>query len=110
LDALVIEHNGLYQTAGLSSLTDVGSLVIEDNAKLNSLQGLGSLSHARSVEITNNPRLCARGMLPALKHVDHDVVVSRNRGLSMPDVRQLLGRIERGVSPSSDTLARLDLH
>jgi len=48
------------------------------------------------------------GMLPALKHVDHDVVVNHNRGLSNPDVRQLLGRIEHGLSPSTDSVARLD--
>lgn len=108
LSALVIEHNGLYQTAGLSNLTEVGTLVIEDNAKLNSLQGLRSLAHAGSVEITGNPLLCALGMLPALKHVDHEVVVNHNRGLSSPDVQQLLGRVERGLVPSTNTVARLD--
>ncbi len=47
-------------------------------------------------------------MLPALKHVDHDVVVNHNRGLSNLDVRQLLGRIEHGLSPSTDSVARLE--
>lgn len=101
LDALVIEHNGLYQTTGLSSLTDVGSLVVDGNPKLNSLQGLRSLNHARSVEIRNNPRLCALHMLPALARVDHELTVSENRGLSMPDLQQLLGRIEHVARPSA---------
>jgi hypothetical protein len=106
---LVIQHNGLYQAVGLSSLSEVGDLVVEDNAKLNSLRGMRSLSHARSVTIRNNPRLCAFGMLPALARVDHDVTVSGNRGLSTPDVRQLLGRVEHNlVRPQADDVARLE--
>jgi Receptor L domain len=109
VDALVIEHNGLYQTTGLSNLSEVGSLIVTDNAKLNSLQGLRSLSHARSVQIRNNPRLCARGMLPALARVDHQLSVSDNRGLSRPDVHQLLGRIEHDLArPSTDNVARME--
>ncbi len=108
--ALSIHDNaGLYQTRGLSSLTEVGDLVVEDNAKLNSLRGLRSLSHARSVQIRNNPRLCALGMLPALARVDHDVTVLENRGLSKPDVRELLGRVEHDlVWPGIDNAARLE--
>lgn len=107
VERLVIDHNGLYQTLGLSNLTEVGDLVVAGNAKLNSLRGLRSLTHARSVEIRNNPRLCALGMLPALARVDHDVTVLENRGLSKPDVRELLGRVEHNlVRP--DKLARLE--
>ena len=106
---LVLEHNGLYQTVGLSNLTEVGDLVIDGNAKLNGLQGLGALSHARSVEIANNPRLCARGMLPALAHVDHRLRLNRNRAITAPEVRQLMGRIEHGFSrPGGDSVASLE--
>jgi Receptor L domain len=109
VNALVIEHNGLYQTTGLSNLSEVGSLIVADNAKLNSLQGLRSLSHARSVQIRNNPRLCARGMLSSLARVDHELSVSENRGLSQPDVQQLLGRIEHNLArPSTDNVALLE--
>jgi Receptor L domain len=109
VERLVIDHNGLYQTRGLSNLTEVGDLVVEANVKLNSLRGLPSLSHARSVQIRNNPRLCALGMLPALARVDRDVTVIENRGLSRPDVRQLLGRVEHNlVRPSTDNAARLE--
>jgi len=109
VETLVIAHNGLYQTTGLGNLTDVGELAIGDNPKLNSLHGLGSLAHARSVQIRNNPRLCARGMLPALTHVDHELSLSANRGLSQPDVRRLLSRIEHDMArPSSDGTARLE--
>lgn len=109
VETLVLEHNGLYQTAGLSSLTEVGSLVIADNARLNSVQGLRSLSRARSIEIRNNPRLCGRGMLPALTRVEREVTLKDNRGLSRPDVHQLLGRITRDLAqPSTESLARLD--
>jgi Receptor L domain len=109
VERLVIDHNGLYQTRGLSNLTEVGDLVVEGNVKLNSLRGLPSLSHARSVQIRNNPRLCALGMLPALARVDRDVTVIENRGLSQPDVRQLLGRVEHNlVRPSTDNVARLE--
>ena len=94
---VVIERNGLYQAAGVSNLRDVGELVIRDNARLNSLHGFRSLSHAGSVEIARNPRLCARGMLPALSKVDGQVTLKSNRGLSKPEVRDLLGRIERGL-------------
>lgn len=108
VDALVIEHNGLYQATGLSNLTEVGALVVEGNAKLNSLQGLRSLSRARSVQIRNNPRLCARGMLPALARVEQDLTISENRGLSRPDVHQLLGRIEHVARPRIDGAARME--
>jgi hypothetical protein len=106
---LTIAHNGLFQTSGLSNLTEVGDLVIENNARLNSLQGLASLVHARSVEIRNNPRLCGRGMLPALARVDQGMTLSQNRGLSQPEVRQLLGRVEHGVTPHADSVASLEL-
>lgn len=109
VEQLVLDHNGLYQTAGLSNLAEVGQLVIENNPRLNSLQGMHSLLHAHSVEIRKNPRLCARGMLPALSHVDGELTLSDNRGLSQPDVHQLLGRIERGVPPTTrDGVAQLD--
>lgn len=108
VETLVIERNGLYQATGLSNLTTVGTLVVADNAKLNSL-GLRSLSHARSVEIRNNPRLCARGLLPALARVEHEVSLSANRGLSQPEVRQLLGRVEHNLArPSTDNAARME--
>ncbi len=109
VEQLVIDHNGLYQTLGLSNLAEIGDLIVEDNAKLNSLRGLQSLSHARSVQIRNNPRLCALGMLPALARVDHDVTLLENRGLSRPDVRQLLNRVEHNLArPGSDNAARLE--
>jgi len=109
VEQLVLDHNGLYQTAGMSSLTEVGQLVIVNNPRLNSLQGLHALMHARSVEIRKNPRLCARGMLPALSHVDGELTVSDNRGLSQPDVHQLLGRIEHGALPAAaEGVAQLD--
>jgi hypothetical protein len=107
LERLVIEHNGLYQGAGLSSLTDVGKLVIQNNPRLNSLQGLRALSHAASVEIRNNPRLCARGMLPALSRVDGPLTLRENRGLSRPDVKRLLGRVEQGIAPATGEAALL---
>jgi hypothetical protein len=109
LEALTIERNGLFQAGGLANLAYVGELRIEGNARLNSLQGLSSLQHARSVEIHDNPRLCARGMLPALARVDRAVTVTQNRGLSELDVRGLLGRIEHGViRPDLSDLASLD--
>jgi len=111
LELLVIEHNGLFRATGLSGLTDVGELMVIGNPKLNSLQGLSSLTHARSVEITNNPRLCARGMLPALARVDRSMTVTANRGLSKPDLRVLMGRVDRGVEqPGADGIAVLDEH
>lgn len=91
---VVIEHTGLYQTVGISGLGQVGDLVVRDNARLHSLQGFRSLSHARSVEIARNPRLCARGMLPALVKVEEQLTVKSNRGLSKPDLRDLFGRVE----------------
>lgn len=109
VETLVLEHNGLYQAAGLSNLSEVGRLVIVDNPKLNSVQGLRSLWRARSIEIRNNPRLCARGMLPALTRVEGEVTLKDNRGLSQPEVHQLLGRIERDAAPpSTNSVARLD--
>jgi len=109
VETLVLEDNGLYQTTGLSNLTEVGSLVIADNAKLNNLQGLRALSRARSVEIRNNPRLCARGMLPSLTHIEREVTLSDNRGLSKRDVHQLLGRIaQNSAQPSTGSVARLE--
>ena len=109
VETLVLERNGLYQAAGLSNLTEVGSLVIVDNPKLNSAQGLRSLSRARSIEIRNNPRLCARGLLPALTRVEREITLKDNRGLSAPDVHQLLGRIDHDVvPPNADSVARLD--
>lgn len=101
VEQLVLDHNGLYQTAGLSALTEVGQLVIENNPRLNSLRGLSSLTHARSVEIRRNPRLCAFGMLPALRHVDVEITLSDNRGLSRPELHQLLGRIDQGGPASA---------
>ena len=94
---VVIENNGLYQAAGISRLGEVGDLVVRNNPRLNSLHGFRNLRHARSVEIQNNPRLCALGMLPALERVEQQVTLKANRGLSKPDVRALLGRIERGL-------------
>jgi hypothetical protein len=91
---VVIERTGLYQTVGISALGQVGDLVVRDNARLHSLQGFRSLSHARSVEIVHNPRLCARGMLPALVKVERQLTVKANRGLSKPDLRDLFGRVE----------------
>jgi hypothetical protein len=109
VERLVIDHNGLFQTLGLSNLTEVGDLVIENNVKLNGLQGLGSLAHARSVKIAHNPFLCARGMLPALSSVEHDVTVTENRGVSKPDVRALMGRIEHDITPRhADSVASLE--
>jgi hypothetical protein len=103
------DNAGLYQTGGMSSLSEVGQLVIVNNPRLNSLQGLHALMHARSVEIRKNPRLCARGMLPALSHVDGELTLSDNRGLSRPDVHQLLGRIEHGAMPAAaEGVAQLD--
>ena len=96
-DKVVIENNGLYQATGMSRLSEVGDLVIRSNPRLNSLRGFRTLKHARSVEIRNNPRLCALGMLPALERVDQQVTLKANRGLSKPEVRALLGRIERGL-------------
>lgn len=108
--ALSIHDNaGLYRATGLSNLSEVGELVIEGNPKLNSLRGLSALTHAGSVQIRNNPRLCALGMLPALARVDHDLTVHANRGLSRPDVRQLLGRIEHNLArPRTNDAARLE--
>lgn len=91
---MVIERTGLYQTTGVSHLAQVGDLIVRDTARLHSLQAFRSLSHARSVEIVHNPRLCARGMLPALVKVDRQLTVKANRGLSKPDLRALFGRIE----------------
>jgi hypothetical protein len=93
-DRVVIERTGLYQAAGISGLAHVGDLVVRDNARLHSLNGFRSLIHARSVEVARNPRLCARGMLPALVRVERQLTVKSNRGLSKPDVRALFGRVE----------------
>jgi hypothetical protein len=95
-DRVVIKNNGLYHATGISGLSEVGDLVIQGNARLNSLRGFRSLSRARSLSIRNNPRLSAFGMFPALEHVEQQVTLKANRGLSKPDVRALLGRIERG--------------
>jgi hypothetical protein len=95
-DKVVIEGNGLYQATGISHLRAVGDLVIRNNPRLNSLVGFRALKHARSVEIRNNPRLCALGMLPALERVEKEVTLQANRGLSRPEVQDVLGRIERG--------------
>jgi hypothetical protein len=104
LDMLVLEHNGLYQTVGLSGLTQVGTLVVQDNPRLNSLRGLKSLAHARSIEISENPLLSSYGLLPALKHVDRELLLSRNRGLSTLEIHQLLGRVDHRSEPH-ETLA-----
>ena len=94
-DRVVIERTGLYRAAGISGLAQVGELVVRENARLHSLSGFRSLSHARSVEIVKNPRLCARGMLPALVRVERQLTVKSNRGLSKPDLRDLFDRVER---------------
>lgn len=104
LDGLVraahvtIDHNGIYRASGISNLAEVGDLSITNNAKLNSLEGFSALKHARSVHVEGNPRLCARHMLPALERVDGEINVSNNRGVSAPDLRGLLGRVERGLA------------
>lgn len=94
-DHVVIRQNGLFNVGGLSSLAQVGELEVTSNLRLNSLQGLRSLEHADSVKIEGNPRLCAMGMLPALRRVDEQLTLRSNRGLSKTDVRALLGRIEQ---------------
>ena len=87
-----------------TSLTDLGSLkhlrsvsgavVITDNVKLISLAGLKGLRRAHSVEIRNNPLLCAYfGVLPGLQQVGAPVVLSANQGLSSRDVREVLERV-----------------
>lgn len=107
-DRLVLEGNGLYQTAGISRLSRVGDLVVADNPKLNSLSGFRALKHARSVEIRSNPRLCAQRLLPALERVERPLKLQDNRGLSQPEVRQLLGRIAGGAAqPEADARTAL---
>jgi hypothetical protein len=110
LESLRIERNaGLFQTAGLSRLSEVGNLSIQNNPQLNSLRGLSSLTHAGSIEIRKNPRLCALGMLPALRHVDAEISLSDNRGLSQLELHQLLGRIDQGAAASArDGVAQLE--
>jgi hypothetical protein len=99
---VTIDHNGIYRATGISSLAEVGDLTITNNAKLNSLEGFSSLQHARSLHVEGNPRLCARHMLPALERVDGELNVSKNRGVSMPDLRGLLGRVERGLAQPTE--------
>jgi hypothetical protein len=48
-------------------------------------------------------------MLPALRRVEDEITLKDNRGLSQPDVNQLLGRITRDLAqPGTDSVARLD--
>ncbi len=92
---LRITGTNLTDLSSLKHLRSVsGAVVITDNVKLISLAGLKGLERAHSVEISNNPLLCAHfGLLPQLKQVAAPVVLNANHGLSNRDVREMLERV-----------------
>jgi hypothetical protein len=99
MERLVIERNGLHDTAGLSNLRQVGDLAVVGNAKLISLHGLRHVSQARTVRVQHNPLLCGHfGLLPELKSVDR-LIIRSNRGLSRRDVESLVGRFKKPLEP-----------
>jgi hypothetical protein len=101
LGRLELRDNGIATTAGLEGLEHVGSLVVRQNRALISLRGLSNVRSASTVEISQNPRLCAKlGLLPRLEAVTEKLSVTKNWGLSPSDVLELRDRVrhpEQGV-------------
>lgn len=93
---LQIASSELTDLSQLSSVRRVtGKLSVTDNQKLISLAGLKGVERAGSVEIQNNPLLCAYfGLLTGLEQVDQPLELNNNRGLSQRDVRAMLERVE----------------
>ena len=93
---LRIIGSSLTDLSALRSVQSVsGKLSVTGNARLISLAGLKHVSHARSVEIRNNPMLAAYpGLLPSLSQVDESLVLRSNRGISASETRALLERVE----------------
>jgi hypothetical protein len=94
---LRISQSDLIDVAAFRELRSVtGKLVVQGNAKLVSLAGLNHVEYAQGVEIRNNRVLAAfPALLPQLKHVDQNVVLDANRGLSKRQVSALVDRIEQ---------------
>src|SRR5262245_55859013 len=98
IDRLVVTQNGIFSTAGLSGLTEVGELVISKNRRLLSLSGLSELEVAGSVTIVENPRVAAQaGFLSDLRRVTRKLEIKRNAGLHPSEVAALAERAQVGV-------------
>lgn len=97
---LQIASSDLTDLSQLRSVRRVtGKLSVTNNEKLISLAGLKGVERAGSVEIQNNPLLCAYfGLLTGLEQVDQPLELSNNRGLSQRDVRAMLERVEVSVN------------
>ncbi|HVY31409.1 MAG TPA: hypothetical protein VHB79_32875 [Polyangiaceae bacterium] len=102
---LQIASSDLTDLSQLGSVRRVtGKLSVTNNQKLISLAGLKGVERAGSVEIHNNPLLCAYfGLLSGLEQVDHSLELSKNRGLSQNDVRAMLERVDvRGATVNGE--------
>jgi len=98
LDRLEIRSSGLRDTHGVEGLRSVGELVIAKNRSLISLGGFGNVTHAGSIRINDNPRLCAQlGMFPRLQAVHGDLSITRNWGVSEGDLDDLRARTGRSA-------------
>jgi hypothetical protein len=108
LERLELEENGLFDLRGLDGLEEVGELVVERNRSLISLGGLANLRRAGAVQIHENSRLCGRlGLLPRLEHVERELTLTKNWGLTESEVLEVQARVRRDATrpPSDDELA-----
>lgn len=103
LDRLELSSNGLYDTRGVEGLKSVGELVVAKNGALISLGGLGNVTRAGSIDIHENPRLCARlGLLPRLEVLRGELSVTRNWGISQSDLDDLRARTSHDATADHD--------
>jgi len=88
----VSETRHLYTLSGLESLTEVGTLRIEQNRGLINAGSLNGLTQARDVVVAKNPRLTKRyGLLAKLPSASTHLSFSDNTGLSAEGVASTSG-------------------
>jgi hypothetical protein len=106
---LTIERTDLLDLSALSELRSVsGALVVRDNAKLRSLEGLGRLEHAGSLTLHANGLYGTQG-LEALLRVETLVITSNPRLISLRGFRNLERVGTLVVSKNSRVCARMGL-
>jgi len=106
---LTIERTDLSDLSALSELRSVsGALVVRDNAKLRSLDGLGRLEHAGSLTLHANGLYGTRG-LEGLRRVETLVITKNPRLISLRGFRNLERVGTLVVSKNSRVCARMGL-
>jgi hypothetical protein len=90
LDQLVVRDSAFLSLHGLEGLTRVGSVQIQNNAKLISLRALNDVRSAREVVLEGNPRVCASfGVLTGLSLPPLRLVARSNSSLRSADLKHL---------------------